>query len=160
MLLKTAKASLRGKNVVAEAYRRASAILIGLHRLDAREEEILFLTDRTSEQPKASGSRIFRIPEIWRDVVYQLTGHDFRYVIKFFDCNLEQLTSRQAAALLYHELRHIRFDPVKNRTVLDLRHDVEEWSELVPFGNWEKGESELPDLFDTPPPRTGTLVSG
>lgn len=160
MLLKTLKPSLTGKNVVAEAYRRASRLLIGFHDLDAREEEILFLADRMTTKDKPSASTILRIPEIWRDVLYQLTDHDFRYVIKFFESNLNRLTPKQAAALLYHELRHIRLDTEKNRTFLDTRHDLEDWAELVPFGDWEKDGTALPNLLDTPPPRTGTLRSG
>lgn len=160
MLLKTLKPSLRGRNVVAEAYRRASGLLIRFHGLEAVEKEILFLADRTSTKPKPSGSSVMRIPEMWRDVLYQLTGNDFRYVIKFFERNLERLTPEQAAALLYHELRHIRFNPAKGRTYLDPRHDLEDWAELVPFGDWERDGRGLPNLLDTPPPQTGTLRSG
>ena len=84
---------------------------------------------------------------MWEEVFYQLTGERLKYVIKFFSANLDTLSPAQAAALLYHELRHIRRDPETGKTYFHAAHDCEDWAELVSYGDWEEPGTQLPDLL-------------
>lgn len=137
-----------GKNTLAEPYRSIASVLCSRHGLDADPEEILFLIDSATPTLRSSGSTILKIPQMWREVIYQLTGADLKYVIKFFAANLDMLTPAQAAALLYHELRHIRRDPETGETYYQPKHDCEDWAELVSYGNWEDPGAEVPNLME------------
>lgn len=142
-----------GKNMLAEPYRSIASALCARHGLEADPGEILFLIDDETTSLRPSGSMILKIPQMWREVIYQLTGTDMKYVIKFFSANLDMLTPAQAAALLYHELRHIRRAPETGETYYQPEHDCEDWAELVSYGNWEDPGAEVPNLMEeTVPP--------
>ncbi len=146
-----------GKNTLAEPYRSIASALCSRHGLEAEPEEILFLIDSETRTLRPSGSTIMRIPQMWREVICQLTGVDLKYIIKFFAANLDMLTPAQATALLYHELRHIRRDPETGETYFQPEHDCEDWAELVSYGNWEEPGAELPNLMEGPVPTVRLL---
>lgn len=86
-----------GKNVIAEPYRQVAAGLCARHGLEADPDEILFLFDEATRSFHPSGSTILKVPSMWREVLYQVTGLELKYVIKFFAANLDLLTPAQAA---------------------------------------------------------------
>ena len=139
-----------GKATIAEPFRRIAAALVQRHALEADPEEILFVLDRVNRRLRRSGSEIRPISPLWMDVLFQLTGRRFRYVIQLYEANLDTLSSEQVTALLYHELRHIRRDEF-GATYLHHEHDMEDWGELTPYGDWEVRGGALPDLMATSP---------
>lgn len=141
-----------GKNTLAEPYRRIASALVRRHGLEADPDEILFLIDSESPSLRPSGSTIMRVPQMWEEVIYQLTGIRLKYVIKFFAANLDTLSPAQAAALLYHELRHIRRDAETGETYFHPEHDCEDWAELVSYGEWETPGTTMPNLLEESAP--------
>lgn len=135
-----------GRNTIACPFRRIAAALVQKHGLPADPDRILFLLDRVKGRAY-SGSTISPMPAMWREVLFQLTGHEFDYLVKLYEPNTAALAPKQVTALLYHELRHIKWDPEKETTFFDPHHDMEDWQELVPFGDWEADPSSLPDLM-------------
>jgi predicted metallopeptidase len=143
--------------VLAEPYRKIAEQLIERHGLEADADEILFLADIAGTRPRPSGSTSLRIPEMWQDVLFQLTHHTFLYAIKFFQSNLDRLSTPQAAALLFHELKHIKRDMKTGKTFYEPHHDLEDWSELAPYGDWERPGAVLPNLMTESPTRLQLL---
>lgn len=136
-----------GRNVLACAFRSVAAALVQKYKLPVDPDRILFLLDRVKGN-KLSGSTVFKIPPMWREVLNQLTGHDFDMCIKIWEVNTETLAPAQMAALLYHELRHLTLNPETGEHAISRHHDMEDWSELVPYGDWERCPSTLPDLMN------------
>lgn len=133
-----------GHNVLACALRAPAALLVARHALEADPDRILFLMDRLRGHAR-SGSAVFPVPPLWREVLLQLTGREFDVVIKFWEENTARLSPAQVGALLYHELRHVVRDGGRYR--LKRCHDLEDWEELIPYGDWERQGEALPDLF-------------
>lgn len=150
--LENALGNPMGRNVLACAFRTVAAALVDRYRLPVDPDRILFLMDRVKES-KTSGSAVFRIPPLWREVLHQLTGREFDVAIKLWEENAARLSSAQMGALLYHELRHLSLDGKTGEHRLNLRHDTEDWGELVPFGDWEREAGALPDLLSEGLPR-------
>ena len=143
-----------GRNVLACAFRSVAAALVQKYKLPVDPDRILFLLDRVKGN-RLSGSTVFKIPPMWREVLHQLTGHDFDMGIKLWEVNTETLSPAQMAALIYHELRHIALDPETGEHVFHRHHDMEDWAELVPFGDWEKAPERLPNIMES-----NTLMEG
>lgn len=148
-----------GRATIAEPFRRIAAALVQRHALEADPEEILFVLDRVNGRLRRSGSEIRPIPPLWMDVLFQLTGKRFLYVIQLYEANLDTLSSEQVTALLYHELRHIRRDEF-GKTCFHREHDMEDWGELTPYGDWEARGGALPDLMTTSPAGLSVLGDG
>lgn len=127
-----------GRFRIACAIRDVARVVAEKQRLDVDVDEILFVYDDTETRAKTA-SDIFRIPKMWSDVIYQLTMKRFLYVIKFVNVNLDDIRGQKNVfpALIYHELRHIKRDE-KFVSYLDKTHDIEDWSELSIFGDWER----------------------
>ena len=138
----------KGKNRVACVYRRAAWMLVSKFDMTANPDEILFLVDNSSRRAKEPAS-IWRLPEWVEDVIYQITGIRLKFVIKLRLAMLDNLTPSAVTAVLYHQLRHIKED-ADGTTYLDMRHDVEDFQELLPFRNYING-ADIPNLLDVNP---------
>ena len=138
----------RGKNRVACVYRRAAWMLVKKFDMPANPDEILFLVDNVSKRAKEPAS-IWQLPEWAEDVIYQMTGVRLKFAIKLRLAMLDCLPPSAVTAVLYHQLRHIKED-ADATTYLDMRHDVEDFQELLPFRNYVYG-ADIPNLLDVNP---------
>lgn len=90
-------------------------------------ESILFvenLNGKGKTKNKVKLAEVRKIPERWYDLIYQMTGRKFEYMIEFYRENLERKTPEQILIALYHELRHI--GPTGDL----IHHDHEDFSEI------------------------------
>ncbi|WP_213698086.1 putative metallopeptidase [Acetomicrobium sp.] len=138
----------KGKNRVACVYRRAAWMLVKKFDMPANPDEILFLVDNVSKRAKEPAS-IWQLPEWAEDVIYQITGVRLKFAIKLRLAMLDRLPPSAVTAVLYHQLRHIKED-ADGTTYLDMKHDVEDFSELLPFRNYIYG-ADIPNLLDVDP---------
>ena len=138
----------RGKNRVACVYRRAAWMLVKKFDMPANPDEILFLVDNSSKRAKEPAS-VWQMPEWAEDVIYQIAGVRLKFVIKLRLAMLDRLPPSAVTAVLYHQLRHIRED-ADGTTYLDMKHDVEDFQELLPFRNYVHG-ADIPNLLDVNP---------
>jgi len=138
----------KGKNRVACVYRRAAWMLVSKYDMTANPDEILFLVDNSSKRAKEPAS-VWRLPEWVEDVIYQIAGVRLKFVIKLRLAMLDRLPPSAVTAVLYHQLRHIKED-ADGTTYLDMRHDVEDFQELLPFRNYVYG-ADIPNLLDVNP---------
>jgi len=119
-----------GTYVINESYRPIA------EALKARYEEvrhvsvgnILFIENTMSNGKhldKVRGAQIGKMPPKFQEVIHQLTGYRFGYVMELFKRNIVGLTPEQVTAVVYHEMRHID-------RVGDIRsHDIEDWTEMI-----------------------------
>ncbi len=138
----------RGKNRVACVYRRAAWMLVKKFDMPANPDEILFLVDNVSKRAKEPAS-IWQLPEWAEDVIYQMTGVRLKFAIKLRLAMLDCLPPSAVTAVLYHQLRHIKED-ADGTTYLDMKHDVEDFQELLPFKDYVHG-ADIPNLLDADP---------
>ena len=138
----------KGKNRVACVYRRAAWMLVKKFDMPANPDEILFLVDNVSKRAKEPAS-IWQLPEWAEDVIYQIAGVRLKFVIKLRLAMLDRLPPSAVTAVLYHQLRHIKED-ADGTTYLDMKHDVEDFHELLPFKDYVHG-ADIPNLLDADP---------
>lgn len=104
------------------------------------------LEDKKKSKNKIVFAQISKIPGKRDDIIYQVTGRRFVYMIEIFKENIVDMSREQIVALIYHELHHIQF--VKDDVKL-VGHDVEDWSNMiVALGtDWASTISDIPDLL-------------
>lgn len=136
------------KNVIAESFRHIADRIVSCQRLDIDTARILFLLDRESPPHSYSGSSVFPISTMNRDVMYQLSGKRYDCIIKLRESNLNTMTPEQVKALLYHELRHIYKDKETGEMNISPYHDYDDWQELMEYGDWEADGENLPDVAE------------
>jgi hypothetical protein len=115
--------------------------------LHAQSEEILFvdnLKDRKLNKGRLVFAQISVIQPKMAEIIEQMTGRKFKFIMEFFKKNMEMMAREQIIALVYHELRHI--DSVGK--LVD--HDIADWAEmLTKIGpNWATTRASIPDLLD------------
>jgi len=145
----------KGKNRVACVYRRAAWMLVKKFDMPANPDEILFLVDCVSKRAKEPAS-IWQLPEWAEDVIYQITGVRLKFAIKLRLAMLDSLPPSAVTAVLYHQLRHIK-EHADGATYLDMRHDVEDFQELLPFRGYVHG-ADIPNLLDVNPAEVFTDI--
>jgi predicted metallopeptidase len=138
-----------GKYFINESYRPIAKALIEKYE-ELRHiavNEILFVDDNESPKRKG-GSIVFAqmglVPDKWTDVIYQITGRRFAYMLEVFKVNTALMSREQIIALIYHELRHIGVDgKLRN-------HDIEEWTNVLEKlgANWNSTRSAIPNILD------------
>ena len=109
-------------------------------------DKILFVVNH-----KAAGSkkrvvlaRTARVPEKWRDVLFQLGACSYFFVVEFIGKTTACLDENQLIALVYRELR--RIGP-EGQVVPP--HINEWWQVLMGLGrNWFYPDSTCPNLLD------------
>lgn len=115
-----------------------------LHHIDV--DKILFLVNHKSAGSKKRIvlARTGRVPEKWRDVLYQLGAVSYFYVIEFFGKTTSVLDDNQMTALIYRELRTIGSE---GQITAPDTHDW--WQVLMGLGRrWFYPDTIIPDLLD------------
>jgi len=119
-----------GKFKINDFYREPAERLV--HKFDQLKHipvaSILFvenLDGKGKSKNKIKLAEVRKIPERWYDMIYQLSGKKFDYMIEFYRENIDRKTPEQILIALYHELRHIGLDG-------DLiHHDNEDFTEIA-----------------------------
>ena len=119
-----------GKYKINEFYREPAMRLV--RKFDQLRHipvpSILFIENldgKGKTKNKVKLAEIRKMPDRWHDLIYQMTGKKFEYMIEFYRGNIERKTPEQILIALYHELRHIGPDG-------DLiHHDNEDFTEIA-----------------------------
>jgi predicted metallopeptidase len=117
-------------------------------------ENILFVENLESKKKKNNKiihAQISKVPGKWLDIIYQVTGQHFEYMLEVFKENNWEMSREQIVALIYHELRHIQLVLTVNGPKVDIvSHDIEDWTNMIQkLGtNWANTKGEIPDLLD------------
>ena len=136
------------KNTIADPFRRIADRIVSRQMLDIDTSRILFLLDRESPPHPYSGSAVFPINSMNRDIIYQLSSKRYDCIIKLRERNLHTMTPEQVKALLYHELRHIYKDEGSGDIRICPYHDYDDWQELMKYGDWDSDGEALPDVAE------------
>lgn len=137
-----------GKYVINEAYRPIAEKLVEKYT-ELRfklVDEILFVDnteDKGKQKDKFKKAQVGKIPEKYQEIIKQLTGRGFSYIMEFYKRNIEMMSREQIIALVYHELRHIGAD---GDLIL---HDIEDWANMhYKLGpDWSSTMRAIPDLL-------------
>ncbi len=87
-------------------------------------KHILFLENREDKRKKGQHfvfAQVSKISGKIMDVLYQVTGHTYEYIIEIFKPNVEDMSREQIVLLLYHEMRHIGVDGKL------VEHEINDW---------------------------------
>lgn len=142
----------KGQYVIREQFRPIAEALVQKYPelKHIQVERILFVADTTGtgkNKDKRKKAQLGPMPAKWTEILHQVTGQWFTWMMEFFTMNCSGLRHEQYVALIYHELRHIGIDGKP------CAHDVEDWQEMIDaLGlDWsaqkEEG-AEFPDLLD------------
>lgn len=94
--------------------------------IDDPECRIAYMYSDVSKSSK--GKPLFADTEKLNDKMKALANVDF--IITFYTPNVEDLDDKRKEILMYHELKHVGFDPDKQRYWI-IPHDVEDFSEII-----------------------------
>ncbi|MCK9326783.1 MAG: hypothetical protein M0P69_14925 [Bacteroidales bacterium] len=114
---------------------------------------ILFIENLESKRKKNNKiiyAQISKMPSKWLDIIYQVTGQSFEYMLEIFRENIAEMSREQIVALVYHELRHIQLVMADNGPKVDIvSHDIEDWTNMIQkLGtDWASTKGEVPDLL-------------
>lgn len=134
-----------GKFCIADSYRAVIEPIISCQVLPCKPDDILILVDDQGIfHGGNSGARIAKIPDILSDVVYQLTGERFAYILKLQLSYLVNLSANDAQMAIYKQLRHITRD-ADGLEELDADYTIQTWPELIQY---ETGAAACPDLTE------------
>lgn len=117
-------------------------------------KSILFIENREDKRKKNNSivfAQISKVPGKWEEIIYQLTGRYFEYILEIFRENIIEMSREQIIALMYHELRHIQQVKTKDGIKIDIvSHEVEDWINMVEkLGlNWATTKGYIQDLLD------------
>lgn len=115
---------------------------------------ILFIENLESKRKKNNKiiyAQISKMPSKWLDIIYQVTGQSFEYMLEIFRENIAEMSREQIVALVYHELRHIQLVMADNGPKVDIvSHDIEDWTNMIQkLGtDWASTKGEVPDLLN------------
>ena len=115
-----------------------------LHHIDV--EKILFVLNYKSAKNKRriTLANTARVPEKWAQLLYQLGGYNYKFVIEIYAKTTAAFDENQMVALLYRELRRIGM----NGEILT--PDVQDWWQmLMGLGRkWFYPDASCPNLLD------------
>lgn len=115
-----------------------------LHHIDPNK--ILFIVNHKSAGSKKTVTlaRTARVPDKWRDLLYQLGAASYEHMIEFYGKTTSMLDENQMTALIYSELR--RIGP-EGQILTPDTHGW--WQVLRGVGrHWFYPDSTCPDLLD------------
>jgi hypothetical protein len=110
-------------------------------------ESILFVLNHryAGSKNKVVLARTAKIPDKWRDILFQLGASSYFYVMEFFAKTTNCLDNNQMTALVYRELR--RIGPEGKIISPDTN---EWWQVLMGLGrHWFYPDMSCPDLLDS-----------
>jgi len=145
-----------GKFKINDFYRPIAAALQEKFKKELQwvpVKNILFIENQEDEKKKNNKivcAQISKVPEKWADIVYQITGKHYEYMMEIFRENIGHMNREQIVALIYHELRHIQLIPGDAPKIGLVGHDVEDWQEMIEKlgAGWNATLTEIPDLLD------------
>ena len=109
-------------------------------------ESILFIVNHkySGSKNKITLARTTRVPEKWRDILFQLKAVSYSYIMEFFGKTTACLDENQMIALVYRELR--RIGPEGEI----MAPDTNEWGQvLMGLGrHWFYPDMSCPNLLD------------
>lgn len=144
-----------GKYKINENYRPiAEALKTKFKELEYVPVKNILFIENTEDKRKKNNSTVYaqisKMPPKFEEIIYQVTGKYFEYMLEIFKENTMLMSREQIVALVYHELRHIQLVSKKDGPEVDLvSHEVEEWINMVEkLGlNWQGTMSQVPDLL-------------
>lgn len=137
------------RNIIDESYREDALRLCRVQELDVDIREILFVADK-SGQIRDEPMSLFAISPMMSDIVFQITGCRFRFVLKIWDSVMQRLGGEaQFAAYMCHTLMFLRRDAKTNIMALTPKPEVREWRKLLPYVG-ERGYDGIPNMLDLP----------
>lgn len=144
-----------GKYKINENYRPiAEALKAKFEELQyVPVKNILFIEnteDKRKNNNKIVYAQISKVPGKWEEIIYQVTGKYFHYMLEIFKENTMLMSREQIVALIYHELRHIQLVQKKDGPSIDIiGHEVEDWLNMVEkLGlSWNATRGQIPDLL-------------
>ena len=145
-----------GKYKINENYRPiAEALTTKYKELECVPVKNILFIENTEDKRKKNNSIVYaqigKMPPKFEEIIYQITGKHFDYMLEVFKENTIPMSREQIVALMYHELRHIQIVTKKDGREIDIvGHDVEDWINMVEkLGlNWAGTMSQVPDLLD------------
>ena len=138
-----------GKYQINEFYRPiAQGLAAKFTELRHVQPKGILFVDNTQGKKEHRGKKVLAqismFPEKWYQIIYQLTGRAYLYMIEFFKENLQEATREQIIAVVYHELKHIGKDGEL------VAHDIEDWDVMYhKLGHdWMAKNRDIPDLLE------------
>lgn len=118
-----------GKYMINEVYRDPAKKLVkSFQDLQYVPVEAILFVDNIDgngkNKDKVKFAEIRKIPEKWQDLIKQMTGRTFCYMLEFYKKNMEDMTWSQVLMVLYRELRKIGPDGEFRA------YAIEEWPEV------------------------------
>ncbi len=144
-----------GKYKINENYRPiAEALKTKFKELEYVPVKNILFIENTEDKRKKNNSTVYaqisKMPPKFEEIIYQVTGKYFEYMLEIFKENTMLMSREQIVALVYHELRHIQLVQKKDGPEIDIvAHEVEEWLNMIEkLGlNWQGTMSQVPDLL-------------
>lgn len=144
-----------GKHRINENYRPiAQALVDKFEELQYAPVKNILFVENTEDKRKKNNKLVFaqisKTPGKWEEIIFQVTGQHFDYVMEIFKENTMLMSREQIVALIYHELRHIQLVQKKDGPDVDIvGHEVEDWLNMVEkLGlNWNATRGQVPDLL-------------
>ena len=145
-----------GKFQINENYRPiAEALKNKFQELEHVPVNDIIFIDNTETKKKKNSSIVYaqvgKVPDKYRDIIYQFTGKYFGFMIEVFRENTAEMSREQIIALIYHELRHIQLVIKKNGSEITIvGHEVNDWLNMIEkLGlDWNSTKSNIPDLLN------------
>lgn len=145
-----------GKFVINENYRPiAEALKDKYQELEHVPIQSIIFIDNTETKKKVNNSIVYaqvgKVPEKYKDIIYQFTGKYFGFMIEVFKENTAEMSREQIIALIYHELRHIQLVIKKNSSEITIvGHEVNDWLNMIEkLGlDWDSTKNGIPNLLN------------
>lgn len=145
-----------GKYLINEYYRPIAEKLVEKFRelQYAPVNNILFI-DNTEDKRKVGHKLVFaqisKIAGRWQEIIAQMTGKQFAFMIELFKENMYGMSREQVVAVIYHELRHIQLTTDGDTPKIDLvGHEIDDFVNMLEKlgANWATTRTRIPDLLD------------
>lgn len=142
-----------GKYFINESYRPIAEKLVAKYPelKYAPVKNILFVEnteDKRKDKHKVVYAKISKIPGRWEEIIMQITGKQFAYMLEIFRENVIGMSREQIVALMYHELRHIQI--VTDEGKVDIvGHEISDWANMIEkLGpDWATTMANIPNLL-------------
>lgn len=116
-------------------------------------KNILFIENLEDKKKKNNSivyAQVSKVQGKWMDIIYQVTGKYFEYMIEIFKENTIEFSREQMIVLIYHEMRHIQLVKTPDGSKIDIvNHEIEEWVNILEKleTNWAEAKGYIPDLL-------------
>ncbi len=90
--------------------------------------DIMIVYMYSDQEKKKNGGLVYADTQLVNPKMKALASCDF--IITFYKPNSDMLSPDQLKILMYHELRHVGYDPAKNKHYI-IPHDVEDFKDII-----------------------------